>query len=79
VKTETLAWLASSARFTERFEREIGRQCREMTIERVAAMNRLSWDQVRRMEMAYLKRLVEAHPPSVNAKLKFPEKTKRKS
>jgi transposase len=66
VKTETLSWLASSARFTERFEREIGRQCREMSIKRVAAMNRLNWDQVRRMETAYLKRLVDAHPPSKN-------------
>ena len=64
MKTETLAWLASSSRFTKRFEDEIGRQCREMSIERVAAMNRLSWDQVRRMEMVYLKRLVDKHPPS---------------
>jgi len=42
VKRETLAWLASSKRFTERFEQAIGRQCREMSIARVAEMNRLS-------------------------------------
>ncbi len=64
MKQETLAWLADSRRFTKRFELEIGQQCREMSIERVATMNRLSWDQVRRMEMVYLRSLVEKHPPS---------------
>jgi len=64
VKRETLAWLASSARFTQRFEDRIGRLCREMSITQVAAWHGLSWDQVRRMEMAYMQRLVEANPPS---------------
>jgi transposase len=64
VKRETLAWLSSSGRFTKRFERSIGRQCREMSIARVAEMNRLSWDQVRRIEMSYMKELVAKHPPS---------------
>jgi transposase len=64
VKRETLAWLSSSGRFTKRFERAIGRQCREMSIARVAEMNRLSWDQVRRIEMGYMKELVAKHPPS---------------
>ena len=66
MKRETLAWLASSARFTQRFEDRIGRLCREMTIKRVAELHRLSWDQVRRIEMAYMSRLVEAHPPSAD-------------
>jgi transposase len=64
VKQETLSWLASSGRFTQRFEEHIGRQCREMSIARVAEFHRLSWDQVRRMEMAYMERLIFKHPPS---------------
>jgi hypothetical protein len=44
VKRETLSWLASSKRFTERFEQTIGRQYREMSIARVAELNRFSWD-----------------------------------
>lgn len=64
VKRETLTWLASSARFTRRFEDLIGRQCREMTVTRVAELHHLSWDQVRRMEKAYMCRLMERHPPS---------------
>jgi transposase len=64
VKRETLAWLASSKRFTERFEQAIGRQCREMSLARVAEMNRLSWDQVRRIEKNYMCILLAKHPPS---------------
>jgi transposase len=64
VRRETLAWLAKSARFTQRFEDLIGKQCREMTVKRVAELNRLSWDQVRRMDMAHMRRLVESHPPA---------------
>lgn len=63
VKQETLAWLASSGRFTKRFEEEIGRQCRELSIVRVAAKNRISWDQVRRIEMGYMKDLLAKQPP----------------
>ena len=66
MKRENLAWLASSSRFTERFEQAVGRQCREMSIARVAEMNRLSWDQVRRMEKGYMQRLLDRHPPSAN-------------
>lgn len=64
MKRETLTWLAKSARFTQRFEDHIGLQCREMTVKRVAELNHLSWDQVRRMEMAYMRRLMERYPPS---------------
>lgn len=66
VKRENLAWLASSSRFTERFEQVVGRQCREMSVARVAEMNRLSWDQVRRIEKGYIKKLVARHPPSAD-------------
>lgn len=62
VKQETLAWLASSSRFTQRYEDRIGQQCREMSIKRVAEFNLLSWDQVRRMEMSYMRRLIERTP-----------------
>jgi len=68
VKQETLRWLADSSRFTKRFERTIGKLCREMTTERVAELNRLGWDQVRRMEMAYLRELVAKHPVSKRLK-----------
>ncbi len=66
MKRETLSWLAKSARFTQRFEDHIGRQCREMTVRRVAELNHLSWDQVRRMEMAYMRRLLEKRPPAAH-------------
>ena len=64
MKRETLTWLASSGRFTKRFEQAIGRLCREMTLSRVAEMNRLSWGQVRRMEMGYMRELLAKHPPA---------------
>ncbi len=65
VKQETLSWLASSKRFTQRFEIRIGRMCRQMPLSEVAKLNNLSWDQVWRMEMAYMKRLLgSAHPPA---------------
>ncbi len=56
--------LAKSARFTQRFEDRIGQLCREMTIKRVAELNNLSWDQVRRMEKCYMRRVLDHHPPS---------------
>ena len=64
VKRETLSWLASSARFTQRFEDRIGLLCREMSVKKVAELNDLSWDQVCRMEKNYMRRLMEQHPPS---------------
>jgi transposase len=64
VKRETLTWLAKSARFTQRFEDLIGKQCRDMTVKRVAVLNHLCWDQVWRMDMAYMRRLLEQHPPA---------------
>jgi transposase len=35
-----------------------------MPLSEVAKLNALSWDQVRRMEMAYMERLLKAHPPA---------------
>lgn len=65
VKTELLSWLAESGRFTKRFERTIGKLCRLMTVKEVAKLHRLSWDQVRRMDVAYMRELVARHPPSI--------------
>lgn len=64
MKRETLKWLATSARFTQRFEDRIGQLCREMTVKKVAELNNLSWDQVWRMEKCYMRRLLEQQPPS---------------
>ena len=64
VKRETLAWLADSSRFTKRFEREIGQQCRGQSIADVAKVHHLHWDQVRRMEVAYMEDLLVKHPPA---------------
>lgn len=64
MKRETLAWLADSGRFTKRFEREIGRQCRGQSIADVAKVHHLHWDQVRRMEVAYMEDLLAKHPPA---------------
>jgi len=62
VKQERLLWLAESSRFTLRLEDKIGRQCRDMAIKQVAENNGLSWDQVRRIEMDYMRRLLAANP-----------------
>jgi transposase len=65
VRQETLAWLAESGRFTKRFERMVGKDCRAMTIKEVAERHRLSWDQVRRMDVAYMRELWSKHLPSL--------------
>ncbi len=66
VRQETLAWLAAGGRFTQRFEDEIGHQCREMSIKRVAEIHRLNWDQVKRMEIVYMRRLLSTAPIPTN-------------
>ena len=63
VKQETLPWLAASGRFTQRFEDEIGQQCRDMSIKRVAEVNHLGWAQVQRMDRMYLQQMT-GHPLS---------------
>lgn len=62
VKQERLIWLADSGRFTQRMEDKIGHQCREMSIKQVAANNNLTWDQTRRIEVDYMRRLLAANP-----------------
>ena len=63
MKQETLAWLADSGRFTQRFEQIVGRQCRSMTVKEVAEFHRLGWDQVRRMDIGYMRELWSKHLP----------------
>ena len=58
MKVETLSWLASNTRYTKRYERHVGRLCRELTVKRVAEIERLRWAQVRQMEIHYMKDLV---------------------
>lgn len=64
VKRENIPWLSVSKRSTQRFACAIGRQCREMSVSRVAEMHQLSWGQVRRLEMDYMQELLAKHPPS---------------
>jgi transposase len=62
VKQETLIWLAAGGRFTQRLEDEVGRQCQDMTVKRVAEIYHLGWEQTWRMDKAYMKRAVERNP-----------------
>jgi transposase len=63
VRQERLPWLSDTRRATQRFAQEIGRQCRELSEARVAAMHQMSWGQVRRLDMAYMENLLAKHPP----------------
>ena len=64
VKREAIPWMAKSSRHTQRLEDTIGHYCRSMTASDVAKLYHMSWDQVWRLDMAYMERLVEEHPPS---------------
>lgn len=63
VRQERLTWLSDTRRFTRRFAQAVGRQCRELSVDRVAEMHQLSWGQVRRLEVAYMEALLAKHPP----------------
>jgi transposase len=62
VKTETLQWLMTSGRFTKRFEEKVGRMARQMPLTEVAELNQINWDQAWRMELSYMKGLINRHP-----------------
>jgi len=62
VRRERLEFLASPPRFTVRFENEVGRRLRDTPIAVVASLLGLSWDQVRRIEVSYMQRLLNATP-----------------
>jgi transposase len=64
VKQEAIPWMATSSRHTQRLEDTIGHYCRSMTVKEVADLYRMSWDQVWRLDMAYMERLAAEHPPS---------------
>lgn len=63
VRQERLTWLSDTRRFTQRFAQTVGRQCRELSVARVAEMHQLSWGQVRRLEVTYMEDLLARHPP----------------
>lgn len=62
MKREKLEWLATPPTFTRRFEDEIGYRLRDTLVSTVTDLLDLSWDQVKRIEMAYMRRLVDATP-----------------
>lgn len=62
MKREKLEWLATPPKFTRRFEDEIGYRLRDTPISTVADLLNLSWDQVKRIETAHMRRLVDATP-----------------
>lgn len=62
MRQERLPWLSNSRRATQRFAREIGRQCRETSVTRVAQMHQMKWDQVRSLEMEYMQNLIDENP-----------------
>lgn len=64
MRRERLAWLSDTRRFTQRFATAVGRQCRELSVARVAEMHQLSWGQVRRLEVSYMEDLLARHPPA---------------
>lgn len=64
VRQERLSWLSDTRRFTLRFATAVGRQCRELSVARVTEMHQLSWGQVRRLEIVYMKNLLARHPPA---------------
>lgn len=59
-----MTWLAESGRFTKRFEEKVGRMARQMPLTEVAELNQISWDQAWRMELEYMRELVQRHPPA---------------
>lgn len=64
VKTERISWLALSNRATKRFEEAVGRMARQMPLTEVARHHRISWDQAWRMELEYMRALVQKRPPA---------------
>lgn len=55
VKQERLAWLADNPFYTKRFAFFVGRQCREMTVQKVARELRLDWHTVKDLDKQYMR------------------------
>jgi len=64
VKREAIPWMATSSRHTQRLEDTIGSYCQAMTVQEVARLYGMSWDQVWRLDLSYMERRVQEHPPS---------------
>jgi hypothetical protein len=55
VKQERIEFLADNYRYTKRFMRHIGRQCRKETIQDVAKEHNLHWETVKELEKQYMR------------------------
>lgn len=68
VHVEHLDWLAENPRYTQRFAMHVGNLCRDMTVSRVAEIERLHHSTVKDLDKLYMRRQVElAGPPSPRA------------
>ncbi len=68
VHVEHLDWLAKNPRYTQRFAMHVGNLCRDMTVSRVAEIERLHHSTVKDLDKLYMRRQVElAGPPSPRA------------
>jgi transposase len=54
VKRERLDWLAANPHYTKRFALYVGKQCRQSSIQEVAADLRLDWHAVKAMDKLYM-------------------------
>ena len=59
VHVEHLDWLAKNPRYTQRFAMHVGNLCRDMTVSRVAEIERLHHSTVKDLDKLYMRRQVE--------------------
>ena len=59
VHVEHLDWLAKNPRYTQRFAMHVGDLCRDMTVSRVAQIERLHHSTVKDLDKLYMRRQVE--------------------
>ena len=68
VHVEQLDWLAKNPRYTQRFAMHVGSLCRDMTVSRVAELERLHHSTVKDLDKMYMRRQIElAGAPSPRA------------
>jgi transposase len=58
VHVEHLDWLANNPRYTQRFAMHVGNLCRDMTVSRVAEIERLHHSTVKDLDKLYMRRQV---------------------
>lgn len=59
VHVEHLDWMAENPRYTQRFAMHVGDLCRDMTVSRVAEIERLHHSTVKELDKLYMRRQVE--------------------